>query len=355
MEEALNLLKQWGDGVDYDLSVHHNSINSIVVELDNLTDTLAVLNQSVIATESALGDLQARVEALEGEVPEPEPEPEPDPDPDPEPEPEPDPEPEPEPEPEPTGEIPYKHNTGPRVDLTRFDGRLLVKEDNAVVEGLHVVGYIDIKANNVTVRDCYVEYSGDAYALRTYDGFGGTTVEHTKITMAQSAKANGGVMGGRDTTVRYCDISGHGDGIKAVPNGTYEYNWIHMSKPTSSDKHLDAIQGGHNNTLIRGNLLWVPYSDGGNAAYINTTFADTPPNNVVITGNWIAGGTFAVYIEPTKQGDCMTNVELSNNKFAPTHRWGRYLTRECTDANVFGNTDWPEWDQYGDAEVWASN
>lgn len=250
--------------------------------------------------------------------------------------------------------MPDATTTGVRdgVTLEPYEGRLIVQDDGAVIEGLQVDGHIDIKANDVTIRDVEVVYDGNGFGIRTYPEFSGTVIEHAEVRI--TGNANAAVMGGEGITVRNTEISGHGDGIKTTPDSTYEDNWIHLTLAEGSDKHLDGIQGGSSNVTIRGNVLWVPASDGGNAAYINTTFDETPPENITITDNWIAGGTFAVYVEPTKNGDCMRDVTVANNRFAPTHKWGRILTRGC-DIDAYGNTAWDEFASAGDAEVIATD
>ena len=235
-------------------------------------------------------------------------------------------------------------------EIGRHDGERIVRIDLEVIEQAFVA-----RADKV----------GDF--LLTAAAIGGLVKHNASISGAEcgcqaevgsaSAMAAAGlaaVMGGTGITVRNTEISGHGDGIKTTPDSTYENNWIHLTLAEGSDKHLDGIQGGSSNVTIRGNVLWVPASDGGNAAYINTTFDETPPENITITDNWIAGGTFAVYVEPTKNGDCMQDVTVANNRFAPTHKWGRILTRGC-DIDAHGNTAWDEFASAGDAEVIATD
>lgn len=230
---------------------------------------------------------------------------------------------------------PGPSTTGADSDLAPSDGRIIVDEDGAVVEGIRTTGPIDIKADDVTVRNVHIEYEGDAYAIRTYDGFSGTSVEDVTIELLPTDDGrvpNAGIQGGENITVRRTEITGAGDGIKASPGSVYEDNWIHLARPPGSDKHLDAIQGGVSDLVIRRNFLDVPNHAGGNAAYINTTFDDDPPRNIVISDNWLNGGNYTLYVGRTKEGDFMENVRITGNVFGPDVNYGYILNDD--DPNI---------------------
>lgn len=230
---------------------------------------------------------------------------------------------------------PGPSTTGADDDLARAEGRMIVREDGAVVEGIRTGGPIDIKANDVTIRNVHVTYSGNAFAIRTYDGFSGTTIEDVTVELLPGEEGrvpNAGIQGGEDITVRRTEISGTGDGIKASPGSVYEDNWIHLSRAPGSDKHLDAIQGGVSDLVIRGNVLDVPNHAGGNAAYINTTFAEEPPRNIVIADNWLNGGNYTLYVGRTKEGDFMEDVRVTGNVFGTDVNYGYILDDD--DPNI---------------------
>lgn len=79
-----------------------------------------------------------------------------------------------------------------REELQPYSGRLEVKEDGAVIDGLLVQGKIDIKADNVTIKNTIVE-SSDANSIRVYAGYEGTQLQNTQVYCEDGA--NGVVHG----------------------------------------------------------------------------------------------------------------------------------------------------------------
>jgi hypothetical protein len=60
------------------------------------------------------------------------------------------------------------------------DGSLVITKDGTVVDGRQITGYLQVKANNVTIKNSIVRSGGDA-AVHVLDGFAGTRIEDTKI------------------------------------------------------------------------------------------------------------------------------------------------------------------------------
>jgi hypothetical protein len=57
---------------------------------------------------------------------------------------------------------------------------VVITKDGTVVDGRQIAGYLQVKANNVTIKNSVVRYGGSA-AIRVFDGFAGTRIEETKI------------------------------------------------------------------------------------------------------------------------------------------------------------------------------
>lgn len=245
-----------------------------------------------------------------------------------------------------------------------------VTVDGAVVENKDLVGaIINVKANNVLVRNCRVNCWTQANVIRMWPGFTGMVVEHcdvsSPINPAVPGKGPSGMIagnGGTAITVRYCHVHGYnGDGIKAEPGSLIEYNYIHPTKEPGSIVHMDGIQvaGGENYVVIRGNAIALPQYDGGNCCVIaqasnSSTKQCVPLHHVVITGNHLLGGNIPLQVIGGKDIWCdnadlfVTNCTISDNVFYrdnnflgdDTIRFTQYATIHNQATHVIsGNVD----------------
>ncbi len=76
-------------------------------------------------------------------------------------------------------------------------GRIIVRKDGTVIDGKYVKGSIDVRADNVTIKNTIVEYSG-YHSIRIYDGAEGTRIENSKVLCQVPNKTNG-IMPGNYT------------------------------------------------------------------------------------------------------------------------------------------------------------
>lgn len=220
----------------------------------------------------------------------------------------------------------------------RPSGSVTVKEPGTVVENLDISGTIVLKAP-ATVRNVRLRYGGNAFGIRVYDDAAGSTIENVHLIAHATCGPNGMIHGG-PVVVRLARIEGCADGIKVHSGSTYEYNWISMSKPSTSDKHLDAMQNVGDDVIIRGNILDADADRGGNAAYIATDTAKSQPEcagSVLLQANLLSGGNYTVFAH-------QFNVEAIDNTFAndldengqPDHQYGRWSGTAC--STLAGNT-----------------
>ncbi len=282
------------------------------------------------------------------------PDPEPEPDPTPEPQ-DPEPEPTPLPDDNPTGSPTQQwiiDNAGPsNPSILKPSGTVTVTTPGAVVKNLDISGSIIVKADNVTIRNVKMSGSTNTALIKIERDVKGTTVEHCKISV-DSGGANGGVgYLGNNTTVRYCEIEGYADGIKAESGGLYEYNYIHMYKPTGSEKHLDGIQGsGDTNYTIRYNYIDAAKARGGNAAIFVQAFSGARCSHVYdvyVYGNYVLGGNYTVYMNGGKeakascdydQNKWIHNYNLTDNVFYREDALFGYIrVHDCAETTVSGN------------------
>jgi hypothetical protein len=231
----------------------------------------------------------------------------------------------------------------------KASGSVVADKPGAVVQNLDISGAITVNADNVTIRNVRVAGSSSTALIKIAEGVRNTTIEDCKIEVS-SGGANGGIgYLGYDTTVRRCEITGYADGIKAESGGLYEYNYIHMSKPAGSAKHLDGIQGsGDSNYTIRRNVIDSPISAGGNSAIFVQAWwgqGNSHVHDVVVEQNYVSGGNYVVYLEGGKDKDgsnpasWVHDYRLIDNVFGPSgNRYGLLRVANCAETTVQGNT-----------------
>jgi hypothetical protein len=223
-------------------------------------------------------------------------------------------------------------------------GSITVTKAGTVINGLDVSGNIVVAANDVTIKNTRIRYSGRMFGIQTKSGYARTVIQNVDIVLGVSTTGSAaGIAGGAGTVVRHTDISGTGDGIKAENGGRYEHNYIHVEKPSGSSLHLDGIQGsGKSNWTVYGNTIDVPISKGGNFAVFVQSWNGTiekPVSSVKVDSNWLSGGNYTVYVEDGKSGSgYVKGVTFTNNRFGGDYRYGiKHLEGGTTWTN---NTSW---------------
>lgn len=196
---------------------------------------------------------------------------------------------------------------------------LVVTVDGTVVEGLDVVGTIEVRADDVVIQDTRVS-SRNPYLIRIERGATGTRVENVELDGLGSDNTVG--IAGSDLTVRRADIHHVVDGIKAGSRSRYQENWIHdLSR--AEGVHADGIQvQGARDVLIQQNLI---DATGANSALIIK--ADTGLiANVQVERNLLLGGNYTLYVlgaaPDTTAQFTTSDVTVRANQFQGGYRYG---------------------------------
>lgn len=83
----------------------------------------------------------------------------------------------------------------PRETLTlNPNARTVLAVNKQVVEGVRFTGYVDIKANDVVLRNCLLPAAG-YFAIRQYDNFGGLRLENVTVDGALGGQLGGQLRG----------------------------------------------------------------------------------------------------------------------------------------------------------------
>lgn len=202
-----------------------------------------------------------------------------------------------------------------------FDTRgwVTVDGDGAVLENLDIPYTIDVKADNVTIRNVKVSVDGEGFgiALRSVAN---ATITKSTIT-ASDAGANRLMVGIKDiygdstnTLVSYNDISRTSTGVQ-MDQGTIEWNYIHDLGFIPGD-HVNGTtsnSAGGNWLFIRNNTIFNKY-DQTDAISLFQDFG--PQYRRVISGNLVAGGGYTIYGGANAGKPAPTEIQITNNRIS---------------------------------------
>ncbi|WP_308344501.1 hypothetical protein [Streptomyces sp. ISL-94] len=250
--------------------------------------------------------------------------------------------------------FPDESSTGPRTALEQHDtGNMSVKTNGTVIKGWDIRGSLDVYADDVTVIDSRIT-SANWWGINLRPGFRGLKVLHTTITAVPGkGPDNGGVnyavsnMGDSSIEVGWCDISVFGNAL-SMGQGELHDNYVHDIVPFRNQggewQHTDAVISGGGNKgrlTVRHNTLLnsVPVDKGATAAL--GLFADTGTvSSVVVDGNWLAGGAYALY----GGGPGATGIQVTDNVFSTQYHPG---------SGAYGPV--AAWNAGGAGNVWRGN
>lgn len=211
---------------------------------------------------------------------------------------------------------PWAYNTGPRnpellTPLTPGE----ITADGTIIENADMRGTIEIKADNVTLRNFRI--TGGLYGIRVEDGHTGIVFEDGEIHDVASAA----IIGVGFTAKRLHIHDTGNDGIK--PQGSTSGSTLIEScflekLGRDSDAHPDGIESTGSNAplVVRNNNIHMPYPGTPNypgAPYKSNSTIKLVKQQVsgnLVTGNWLSGGNYTVFCLQESGG-----VEVSSNLF----------------------------------------
>jgi hypothetical protein len=204
-----------------------------------------------------------------------------------------------------------------------------------VIDGFDITGSVEIRANNVTIRNSRIT-SGEEHVIRVYKDSGGNTyqnfvIEDSRLRGVGSCEA---AIAFSNYTARRVHISGCADGAKAFSNTTIADSYI-ADRYRTSGSHNDGIQSsGGQNILIRHNTVLGPYKKSTSA--IKVTGEQNDLANVLIENNYLSGGAYSLY---TTEGNShrATNIDVVGNTFETGSSLYGDIRNTATDASFSGN------------------
>lgn len=226
--------------------------------------------------------------------------------------------------------------------LTPYTGPLTITTAGTVIDSKDVTGALIIRAKDVVIKNSKIHGDLGAVAGINVQDNGSATITDTEIYDFQV-----GIVYANWTATR---INMHDitfDGIKMSSNATLQDSWIHDPKPTS-DAHWDGVQvqNGVVNTVIRNNVIDAGDQkavDTNSALFLVPDLGASTDGPLTVTGNWLNGGNYTVYILDGRDGQTIKNITFADNRFGRSFKYGpRYVNVPVTSfGNVFDDDGSP--------------
>jgi hypothetical protein len=155
---------------------------------------------------------------------------------------------------------------------------------------------------------------------------GGTVVvEHSEFD-GLNTSTNGDDIGatGDNLTVRSSRFVRLINAMRLGSNSVAEYNSISDPNTAYPPAHTDGIEvysGSH--VVIRGNRIDI--SGGkGETGCVNIATDFGAIDDVLVEDNDLTGGTYSLYVRLQGEGDAVTNVRITDNRFHTPHIYGTH-------------------------------
>jgi hypothetical protein len=215
---------------------------------------------------------------------------------------------------------PGPKNTGVPVGaMLTPSGSITVTTPGTVIDARDVIGTIEVKANNVTIKRSRVR-GADYWLIKVHDGVAGVLIEDVEVDGGNAPGLVNAGIGWTGFTARRVNVHGTTDGIRMSGNVVVEDSWIHdLSRDPTSGGHQQCVSSfGGGNITIRHNYMVWPHEA---TAVIFLKTDQAPIDGVLIDNNLLDGGGWTVYSVNGGYGT-PTNVVFSNNRFGQTYVYG---------------------------------
>lgn len=198
------------------------------------------------------------------------------------------------------------------------EGDLWVTTPGAVIENLHVTGSIEVRANDVTIRNTKVEggiWNQENDAVQ----YGGLLIEDTEVGPASPGPDTPEVaIGTSGYTARRVEIHGVTDGFRvAGPNVRIESSFVVLSDVPGECPHLDGVQGygGGDNVIVHGNTI-----DARGSCSTSAVFMASASPHIDLQNNLLLGGAYSIHLNQVEAP--ATFVSLGNSVVEGSYDYG---------------------------------
>lgn len=229
---------------------------------------------------------------------------------------------------------PGPSNTGvpAGTTLTAYTGPTTITTNNMVIDGKQLTGSLTINAQNVTIKNSLINYTGGggggSGAIKILSG-ASVTIDHVEVN-GNSAVHSCVWHEGSSMTVTYLKCHDMEDAIfswadtgnaQSGNNFTVEHSYIYNFNAVESNGHFDGYQTeGAANGIVRHNTIAASQDNTSAIAIWN---GQKNTDNILVDNNLLKGGGFTAYAQdysPSEAnpagGYTMTNIRFTNNKFS---------------------------------------
>jgi hypothetical protein len=232
-------------------------------------------------------------------------------------------------------------------------GWLEVSGNGAVLNGVSVNGNLDVTGSNVTISNSKIVTGGPNAMAISLRHTKNVTIENNTISGINTG--SGRMMVGvkdvyadsTNTVIENNDISMGENGVQ-TGEGLIQGNYIHDFGYIAGD-HTNGItsNGGASPQMTIQHNTILNNLNQCNAIGLFEDFG--PQANRVITGNLLAGGTYAIYGGQNVGGAATSNIQITNNRistlyypkggqYGPLANWNTKGTSNVWSGNVWDNS-----------------
>jgi hypothetical protein len=223
-----------------------------------------------------------------------------------------------------TRDWPTPETTGHRVatSLLTLSDSITTSFDGQVIESRDVTGRIEIRHDNVTIRDTRIQYTTNyGIFIEKVDGVcpTGTTVEYVELDGSRSpdnyAPANDSGCG---YTFDHVHLHDAGTGIHVYGSSVITNSYLVNDSYGPSGAHREPLLVRGSNHLIRDNVLICDVPQGGCSAALAIYGSPYPTKNILVEGNWLAAtAAYCAYGGATHEyASQATNIDFFDNAFS---------------------------------------
>jgi hypothetical protein len=227
---------------------------------------------------------------------------------------------------------PDKTNTGipSGLFLRPSDGEVRIVTDNAVVEGLEIIGSIFVEATNVTIRNSRIVPEAGAAAISITPTSTGFSLIDSEI-IGDGKTQNG--ASGFGTFLRN-NIHGFENGLNLSGPSLVTDNYIHRMAG-SPEAHFDGIEiNSGSGIIIRHNTV---INDQGQTSAVMLDNWAGGLSDIVVDDNLLIGGGYTLYLDGRFGGGAVDepSIQITNNRIGKGS-WGDFALYD-SKPTMFGN------------------
>lgn len=237
----------------------------------------------------------------------------------------------------------------PRETLTlNPNARTVLAVNKQVVEGVRFTGYVDIKANDVVLRNCLLPAAG-YFAIRQYDNFGGLRLENVTVDGALGGSAGTAVFGGNGPlwvidseflrlpadAVNLCQGAVHGCKVQTIGTADGSHaDGVVVPRTTGFVSIVKNLLDGRTGNPVQTSTL----PRGANHMVQVAPVSGAVEHGVEIVSNVIIGGGHSLAVYGVKYP--LRNVRVAGNQIG-AWRFGPLYDKERPADLVFErNVEW---------------